>query len=83
MTIEIRDQDGYFDAMGHRVAENHGGVNELKRRCLETLSRLNEPPDEIRFYLLGSAALCAVPDVAHDPDPPTARQGRQQGRARR
>jgi hypothetical protein len=40
-------------AMGHRVPTGEGGVSELKRRCLETLSRLKDPPDRVWFRLPG------------------------------
>ncbi len=49
--IPIAQQGGYVSALGHRVALDNGGVAELKSRCLETLSRLKDPPDEIRFEL--------------------------------
>ncbi len=49
--IPIVQQGGHVHALGHRVALDNGGVAELKARCLETLSRLREPPDEIRFQL--------------------------------
>ncbi|MEY4548395.1 MAG: hypothetical protein RL685_4590 [Pseudomonadota bacterium] len=48
-TIEIVRDGQFVSAMGHRVADREGGDRELKRRCLETLSRYDCPPDDIRF----------------------------------
>lgn len=75
MIIEIRELSGYFDGMGHRVAENHGGVDEVKRRCLETLSRLSAPPDEIRFHRLSPVTQAPSTPPPSVPNPvPQARQ---------
>jgi hypothetical protein len=52
LPIEVRRDGRYVSAMGHRVADREGGLRELKRRCLETLSHYDCPPDEIRFLLL-------------------------------
>jgi len=52
MIIEITKDTDYVHAMGHRVALGQGGETELKRRCYEGLSRLNAPPDEVRFERL-------------------------------
>lgn len=49
MMIQIRRDAGHVSAMGHRVAEHQGGERELKRRCLETISHYDTPPDEIVF----------------------------------
>ena len=49
--IPIVQQGGHVHALGHRVALDNGGVAELKARCLETLAKLKDPPDEIRFEL--------------------------------
>jgi hypothetical protein len=50
--------------MGHRVALDAGGEAELKRRCLETLSHLNCPPDAVRFDRLWE------PSPVPEPAPP-------------
>lgn len=52
MIIPIgKDADHVF-AMGHRVRTDAGGVRELKRRCLESLMHLDDPPDEVVFRAL-------------------------------
>jgi hypothetical protein len=71
MTIEITEAAGHVSAMGHKVSLESGGHAELRRRCLEQLARLNEPPDEIRFEResapeAGSARPALVPPP---PDP--------------
>jgi len=59
--IPIVQQGGHVHALGHRVALDNGGVAELKARCLETLAKLKDPPDEIRFQLpLVSVAVLAA-----------------------
>jgi len=65
MIIEIGKHAGTVQAMGHAVSLAAGGEAELKRRCLETLSRLNDPPDEVRFR-----RPWAVPDA---PEPEATR----------
>jgi hypothetical protein len=60
--INIHREGSYVSAMGHRVSDVEGGVRELQRRCLETLSRLDLPPDEIRFVRI-EPALEAPPVV--------------------
>lgn len=77
MNIEIRHDGGHVEAMGHRVTEREGGASEVKRRCLETLSRYSSPPDEIKFLHVrketqaGSpvTAALAAPQAADDPQP--------------
>jgi hypothetical protein len=49
MVIEITEQAGHVSALGHKVSLESGGHAELRRRCLEQLARLNEPPEEVRF----------------------------------
>jgi hypothetical protein len=49
MTIEITEAAGHVSAMGHKVSLEAGGYAELRRRCLEQIARLNEPPEEVRF----------------------------------
>lgn len=73
MIIVISESNGSLSAMGHRVSKDEGGANELKRRCLETLSRLSAPPDEIRFHC---ASVVAAPAnmVAPAKPPPPAKQ---------
>jgi len=56
--------------MGHRVSLLEGGVAELKRRCLETLCRLSDPPDRIWFRLPNDAA-----ENSDAPPPEAARPG--------
>jgi hypothetical protein len=56
VNIEITRAAGFVSAMGHRVAVEQGGENELRRRCLETLSHWNTPPEEIRFLRPGALA---------------------------
>lgn len=56
MTIVIRHLGGYVEAMGHRVVDGAGAAQEVKRRCLATLSRCSSPPDEIRFLDLTATA---------------------------
>ncbi|HEY6056235.1 MAG TPA: hypothetical protein VIU86_20055 [Gaiellaceae bacterium] len=56
MNIEITRAAGFVSAMGHRVAVEQGGESELRRRCLETLSHWNTPPEEIRFLRPGALA---------------------------
>lgn len=79
MNIEIRHQGGYVEAMGHRVSEREGGAAEIKRRCLETLSRYSSPPDEIVFLdpstqtQAGSpVAALAAPQATNDNRAPPA-----------
>jgi len=62
LNIEITRAAGFVNAMGHRVAVDQGGENELKRRCLETLAHYSSPPDEIRFLRPGALAE-ASPEV--------------------
>jgi hypothetical protein len=56
MTIEITEQAGHVSAMGHKVSLEAGGYAELRRRCLEQIARLNEPPEEVRFAREAAAA---------------------------
>jgi hypothetical protein len=70
--IPIVQQGGYVTALGYRVALDNGGVAELKSRCLEKLSQLKDPPDEIRFELpLVSVAVlaAALPPGERAPSP--------------
>lgn len=53
--IAIEERAGFLNAMGHRVPADPAGLSELKRRCLEGLSRLNDPPTRIWFRLPGDA----------------------------
>lgn len=74
MMIQIRRDGGHVSAMGHRVAEAQGGERELKRRCLETISHYDQPPDEIvftRFDSLqaGSPVAALAAPRATDPQP--------------
>ena len=64
MNIEIHREGRNLSAMGHLVAETQGGAAELKRRCLETLSRYDTPPDEIRFTVVGPTTQAGPPDAA-------------------
>lgn len=91
--IPILAQDGHVSALGHRVRLDDGGVAELKRRCLETLSRLKDPPDEIRFELslVGNMVLAAAlapperepsPSDRH-PDPRAQQQPQTAGKGRK
>jgi hypothetical protein len=64
MIIPITEQAGHVSALGHRVPTDPGGVPELKRRCLETLSRLKDPPDRVWFRL--------PTDMADTPEAPPA-----------
>jgi len=95
--IPIVQQGGCVHALGHRVALDNGGIAELKSRCLETLSRLKNPPDEIRFELpLVSVAVLAAalapseraptPSDRHPApqvQPPPMAQTAEKGRKRR
>ncbi len=67
MIVSIEREAGHVAAMGHRVALEQGGEEELKRRCLETLSHLNYPPDHVRFDRLWEPAPAA--ESAPDPEP--------------
>ncbi len=51
MIIPITERAGHLSALGHRVPVDPAGAAELKRRCLETLSRLKDPPDRVWFRL--------------------------------
>lgn len=83
MMIQIRRDGGLVSAMGHRVADAQGGERELKRRCLETISHYDQPPDEIvftRFDSLqaGSPVAALAAPRATDPSPksePAAARG--------
>lgn len=93
MIIAIEERAGFLNAMGHRVPADPAGLSELKRRCLEGLSRLNDPPTRIWFRLPGDApepplsALMPAPGLARalpreaeppvEPAQPVAAQGRQ------
>lgn len=66
MRVLIRHQNGLVLAMGHRVPEGRDAAAEVKRRCLETLSRCSSPPDEIQFVELG-APIAAGPRTALGP----------------
>jgi hypothetical protein len=52
MIIPIGKDSDHVFAMGHRVRTDSGGVRELKRRCLESLMHLDDPPDEVVFRAL-------------------------------
>ena len=98
MIIPITERAGHLSAMGHRVPVDPAGAAELKRRCLETLSRLKDPPDRVWFRLPSDATdtpetdpaptpglARALPRAAEPPAEParqSASQGRQ-GRSRR
>lgn len=78
MRIQIRREGGSVSAMGHRVGEREGDERELKRRCLETISHYDAPPDEIvftRFENLQAGASVAAPALprATEPEPVPAR----------
>jgi hypothetical protein len=60
--IAIEERAGHLNAMGHRVPVHPAGLAEIKRRCLEGLSRLNDPPMRIWFRLPG--------DATDAPEPP-------------
>jgi hypothetical protein len=62
VNIEITRVGATVSAMGHRVAVEQGGENELKRRCLETLAHYSSPPDQICFLRPGASAE-ASPEV--------------------
>jgi hypothetical protein len=64
MIVTIERERDHVAAMGHRVALEQGGEAELKRRCLETLSHLDYPPDHVRFDRLWEPA-----PAAPDPEP--------------
>lgn len=93
MIIPIAEQSGHVSAMGHRVPTDPGGVAELKRRCLETLSRLKDPPDRVWFRLPTDMTetpeappATAAPGLARavprtdEPSAEPARQSASQGR---
>jgi len=63
MIIEITNEPGSVQAMGHRVSLEAGGEPELKRRCFESLSRLNAPPDEVLFQRLGEVRRVEAVDI--------------------
>jgi hypothetical protein len=70
MIVSIEREAAHVAAMGHRVALDAGGEAELKRRCLETLSHLNCPPDAVRFDRLWEPAPTAgPPPAASEPEP--------------
>lgn len=92
MMIQIRRDGGHVSAMGHRVSEPQGGERELKRRCLETISHYDSPPDEItftRFDSLQAGSPVAAPAAPRATDPlgpyalPTARPGLAKAKERR
>jgi len=66
MIVEVTEYAGHVSALGHKVSLEQGGHAELKRRCLETLCRLKEPPDEIRFQRAADDR--AAEDAAAEPD---------------
>lgn len=71
MIIEIQRAGAHMSAMGHRVTLSQGGEPELKRRCLETLSRYDHPPDEVLFrraVIPESAAPTLVPPASPRPE---------------
>lgn len=70
MNIEIQERDGLVRAMGHSVSLEQGGEAELRRRCFETLSRLNTPPDEVQFVRAAPVTRSAL--FPPPPDPPLA-----------
>jgi len=61
MIIEVTERAGHLEALGHRVPLAHGGEPELRRRCLETLSRYKEPPSQIWFQRAGTDAAAPSP----------------------
>lgn len=72
MRIQIRREGESVSAMGHRVGEREGGERELKRRCLETISHYDAPPDEIlftRFESLQAGSPDAAPAAPRATDP--------------
>lgn len=84
MIIAITERSGQLSAMGHRVPVEAGGIPELKRRCLETLSRLKDPPDRVWFRLPSEAAETPeVPPLAAPASPGPARLSGSQGRGGR
>lgn len=62
--IAIEERAGFLNAMGHRVPADPAGLSELKRRCLEGLSRLNDPPTRIWFRLPGDATDAPEPPLS-------------------
>lgn len=64
VTIEIQRDGKFVSAMGHRVKDGEGGEPELRRRCLETLSRYDAPPDVILFTRAGESLQAGSPDAA-------------------
>lgn len=68
MIIPITEQAGHVSALGHRVPVDLGGVAELKRRCLETLCRLKDPPDRIWFRLPADATESPDPSLLQGDD---------------
>ena len=85
MNIPIGRESGFVFAMGHRVHLEQGGVPELKRRCLEALCHLDNPPDSVVFQPLWLAPAASEsgerPAVAPASVAPPARaQGGRKGR---
>jgi hypothetical protein len=74
MIVHItRDDAGFVQALGHRVALHLGGEPELKRRVLGTLAQLDDPPDELRFERQqpGEPSAEAEREPAPPPAPPS------------
>lgn len=69
MIVHITRDEGFVQAMGHRVALHLGGEPELKRRVLGTIAQLDAPPDEVRFERLEPGEDEEVDDDATE-DPP-------------
>lgn len=72
MNIEIHRDGRFVSAMGHRVKDQEGGLRELKRRCLETLTHYDCPPDEIRFLVDPLTAVQVIPPAAEPTAEPEA-----------
>lgn len=70
MIVHIIRENGFVQAMGHRVALDLGGEAELKRRVLGTMAQLDDPPNEVRFERLEpAAAATAAPAEPSEPEP--------------
>lgn len=89
MIIQIGRDETHVYAMGHRVLHEHGGVAELKRRCLENLAHLDDPPDTVEFERLWLKPVPAHESGLHEAVAPRLAQAQaaparaQEGRRRR
>ena len=89
MNIQIGRDETHVYAMGHRVPHEHGGVAELKRRCLENLAHLDDPPDSVEFERLWMKPATARESGLHTAVAPQLAQAQaaparaQEGRRRR